>query len=82
MLFLQNLENLVKLNLSKNNMEYFPIEVTLLPYLIEFHFDQSNGRKIEELPEEIANSTLLHLFVDNNALSDIPVAIGKVLLYC
>ena len=79
----QNLENLGRLNLSNNNMDHFPIEISLLPDLMEFHFDQSSGRKIEELPEEVGNSTLFHLYLDNNAISQLPGAMVKVgPLYC
>ena len=59
-------------------MEHFPIEITLLPNLVEFHFDQLNGRKIDELPDEIGTSLIFHLFVDNNALTEIPSATVKV----
>ena len=75
---LQNLENLGRLNLSNNNMEHFPIEISLLPDLVEFHFDQSSGRKIEELPREVGNSTLFHLHLDNNVISELPEAMVKV----
>ncbi len=74
----QALENLATLDLSSNNFEFFPIEVTLLPNLVTLQFDQSNGRKIEELPEEIGNSTICHLHLDNNALTEIPGGLIQV----
>ena len=77
-MYLQNLENLGRLNLSNNNMEHFPIEISLLTDLVEFHFDQSSGRKIEELPKEVGNSTLFHLYLDNNAISELPDTMVKV----
>lgn len=71
-----HMTSLRELDLSNNNFLEFPKFVCAVPNLEILRFDQTNGSKIVNLPDEISTCKAKELVLSNNMLQTLPKAIS------